>query len=261
LNVQLAEEKIKTSEEKVEPKPIITAPENPKTWAEYRLWTLGKLMDIRKQYQTGNTAQKKVDNDVLLENKQRRQFYEEAASFLKEQNAQTWDELYPDMPREEKNASKKESNAEVVATQRVQYKLMRGGWGTDPVMLHLLDSYDELFEACWTGDNAKIQQLCLPSTKKGTNSAATPLQISVKCSGAEVSTGGLYVGDGEHTPLSVAVAARRWDTVKLIMEIVDAQWKRPEKDVGAARRFQQAIDLSKPFVHVLLCFRPCILIA
>lgn len=37
-----------------------------------------------------------------------------------------------------------------------------GKFTTTPVPAHLKVLYDELYEACWTGDNASIQELCLP---------------------------------------------------------------------------------------------------
>ena len=43
---------------------------------------------------------------------------------------------------------------------------------------HLLTSYDELYEACYVGDNEKIQTLCLPA--EGTIHGSILLNISVK---------------------------------------------------------------------------------
>ena len=40
---------------------------------------------------------------------------------------------------------------------------------------HLKVLYDELYEACWTGNNAAIQELCLPNLAEGKE----PIQISV----------------------------------------------------------------------------------
>jgi len=47
---------------------------------------------------------------------------------------------------------------------------------TDPIPAYLKVFYDELYEACWTGDNAVIQELCLPKHLKECNE---PIQISV----------------------------------------------------------------------------------
>ena len=49
-------------------------------------------------------------------------------------------------------------------------------YGTVRVPAHLKVLYDELYEACWTGDNAAIQELCLP---KHIKESKEPIQISV----------------------------------------------------------------------------------
>jgi hypothetical protein len=49
-------------------------------------------------------------------------------------------------------------------------------YATVPIPAHLKVFYDELYEACWTGDNAVIQELCLPKHLKETKE---PIQISV----------------------------------------------------------------------------------
>ena len=49
-------------------------------------------------------------------------------------------------------------------------------YATVPIPAHLKVFYDELYEACWTGDNATIQELCLPKHPK---ESKEPIQISV----------------------------------------------------------------------------------
>jgi hypothetical protein len=46
-----------------------------------------------------------------------------------------------------------------------------------PVPTHLKVLYDELYEACWTGDNTTIQELCLP---EHISDGKEPIQISVQ---------------------------------------------------------------------------------
>ena len=50
-------------------------------------------------------------------------------------------------------------------------------YSTTSVPVHLKVLYDELYEACWTGDNASIQELCLP---KHLSDGKEPIQISVQ---------------------------------------------------------------------------------
>lgn len=47
---------------------------------------------------------------------------------------------------------------------------------TIPIPAHLKMFYDELYEACWTGDSAVVQELCLPKYLKENKE---PIQISV----------------------------------------------------------------------------------
>ena len=255
VNSENAKKKVDTYAKKASGAEFI-APDDPKTWAERRLWEVSQLIKLRE------SNEKKEDNtntgnDEAVLNKQRLEFFREATVLLKEKNAVGWNALYPEMTRTaDKDSDSDDSEAEKLKEkpkQRTQYKLMtRNSWNRETCFLHLLDSYDELFEACWTGDNAKIQELCLPPAKKNAKSNTTPLQISVKSSGvtADGSTHPRALGaDGEHTPLSVAILARRWDTAKLIMEIVEAQWKKPDSGITAVKKFREAIDLSE-FNHM-----------
>jgi hypothetical protein len=64
-----------------------------------------------------------------------------------------------------------------VDDQTPRYFLLKSGYyGNTVVPQHLVPSYDELFEACYTGNNEKIQQLCFTKTK------VQPLQIAVRIS-------------------------------------------------------------------------------
>ena len=51
-----------------------------------------------------------------------------------------------------------------------------GNYTTTPVPVHLKVFYDELYEACWEGDNASIRELCLP---KQVEEGKEPIQITV----------------------------------------------------------------------------------
>ncbi|KAA1479103.1 ankyrin [Dentipellis sp. KUC8613] len=83
----------------------------------------------------------------------------------------------------------------------------------DLVPLHLKVLYDELYEACWNGDNARIEELCLPKHPSKTD---PPLQISVQTAHP--------ANHSEHSPLSVAIQRRKWDTARLILAIAYAQY-------------------------------------
>ncbi|THH16522.1 hypothetical protein EW146_g4129 [Bondarzewia mesenterica] len=91
--------------------------------------------------------------------------------------------------------------------------LLHSGRPTDqPVNEELKVLYDELYEACWNGDNAKILDMCSSSNSQ------VPLEISVQTT----SPLSLSSQDG-YTPLFVAMHRRHWDTARLIISICTAQ--------------------------------------
>ncbi|KAL0063012.1 hypothetical protein AAF712_010143 [Marasmius tenuissimus] len=88
---------------------------------------------------------------------------------------------------------------------------------------HQVALYEELFEACWEGDNATIRRLCSPS--KAPDTEQLPIQIAAKIGHPtnEWSQTGL-------TTLSVAVVRGHWDTARLIFTNSIAQYKPDEKE-------------------------------
>lgn len=59
---------------------------------------------------------------------------------------------------------------------KLRFFRMIGGWCFESIPTHLVSAYDELFIACCEGDNAKIEELCLPKDGKANNQV---LQITV----------------------------------------------------------------------------------
>ena len=60
----------------------------------------------------------------------------------------------------------------------LEYKLYRDSYQQDPVPAHLRGLYAELFVACWKGDAATIERLCLPPKDGKRAKDATYLQIT-----------------------------------------------------------------------------------
>ncbi|KAG9021743.1 hypothetical protein FS837_007009, partial [Tulasnella sp. UAMH 9824] len=110
-----------------------------------------------------------------------------------------------------------------------RYSLFRLGWGEDYPGTHLIPLYDELYEACWNGDNDKIRALCLPpdeDTLPPQSGTRDLLQITSRVKYTEQSN---FHAKG-YTPLYVALRARRWDTARLILEIAQKQLMKEEKE-------------------------------
>lgn len=115
----------------------------------------------------------------------------------------------------------------------------------------MLDQYDALYEACWAGDNEKIEELCLP--RKGTKLDKAPIQIAVAT--AQRMRRGISVNDdGIYTPLSVAIQARKWGSARLIIAIAIAQWTPPKDQAEESKFTTRDIDLGKLHIYFKLNF-------
>ncbi|KAI0337566.1 ankyrin [Trametopsis cervina] len=113
----------------------------------------------------------------------------------------------PDIPSQSQNAT----GSGFAGREKTFYR-HGATYGHQAVPKTTIPLYEELFAACYEGDNAKIKQLCMPQHSQKTPD--TPIQIS--------SHWGIpYQG---FTPLYLAILARKWDTVKLILAIATAQY-------------------------------------
>ncbi|KAI9433859.1 hypothetical protein H4582DRAFT_1856238 [Lactarius indigo] len=95
---------------------------------------------------------------------------------------------------------------------------------TTPVPVHLKVFYDELYEACWKGDNAAIRELCLP---KQVADEKVPIKIVV----STVALDGPSYRWTCWTPLLVALHRRHWDTARLVLAIAKAQYQPPDTEM------------------------------
>ncbi len=177
----------------------------------------------------------------------------EVQDVFSKHNAKTWNELYPSTKTEELKVQSKtpippsSPNPEQEEWVYVNLSKESFSYRTVRVPQHLVAAYDELHEACYNGDNEKIQKLCLPDGEpeaNGVEGGESPLNISVRY--VTKSTGFYYPRWGNssillpmqyaevfaigYTPLSAAVAGRRWSTAKLILAIAAAQYQPSEND-------------------------------
>ncbi|KAG8979630.1 hypothetical protein FRB90_008043, partial [Tulasnella sp. 427] len=193
-------------------------------------------------------------------------YFQQALDELEKAGARTWDQMYKDMPSEWKkeygeqdfdpddpDAPPHTSNASVRRLRRSRtttstssattpseeldaeikpfkrYSLFISGWGEDYPGTHLIPLYDELYEACWTGDNDKIRALCLPpkdETAVPASGVRDLLQITVRVK----YTDQLSNYSKGYTPLFVALRARKWDTARLILQIAQEQLAKEEDE-------------------------------
>jgi ankyrin repeat protein len=106
----------------------------------------------------GDESKKTVD---LLD------YFRNIEGLLAARGAGSWNDIYPDKP----------SAAQITAAANQyagnnhpwSYLLITPRGSTEGVPRHLNVAYDELYEACFTGDNKKVQQLCLPQDGSDAN--------------------------------------------------------------------------------------------
>jgi len=243
----LNKEKEKLSKE-VAPYKAPLYPSDPKTWEEHRLHIIGKLIDFRESKSKVSSA---VSSGEQKRHERSLAYCEEVLELLRNNSAKTYFQIYPERLDKEQPPSGHipYSNTVVVpdTTARIQYALLSGSfYQNDNVQPHLLDSYDALFQACWEGDNTRIEELCLP---RKVNPDKQPIQISV-CSRAW-NTNRKLLRDGIHTPLSIAILARHWTTARLIMAITALQYSKKEADNTWRPISTGMIDLRKHFVCIV----------
>lgn len=152
----------------------------------------------------------RVEKETLEQIQDIKEFFVEMQTLLAAKGAKSWKELYPDIETEAATSLGYQSgrrNGQPLlllgqprtdkpknsAQRTMTYRLLNGGrygYGySQHVAEHLLPAYNELFEACYAGDNDTIQRLCLPVEGQGTTESL--LNISVRAVNASI-------GDYEH---------------------------------------------------------------
>lgn len=222
-------------------------PGEPTTFAEFRKNTYIKLGKCRKEDWDKSQSNKNVmqlgapsagpETEALK--RRALPYFEEMLALLQAAGAKPFTEIYPDATEDRGKRRAHMRNEEPARETRPQYTLFHGrpqfGTGAN-VLAHQLDQYDALFEACWTGDDTRIEELCLP--RKGSKSGREPIQVTVSTKEfprpPNKSNGVGYdvrhsSGDGIYNPFSVAILARHWNTARLVLAISTAQYKAPEE--------------------------------
>ncbi|KAJ7062801.1 ankyrin repeat protein [Mycena amicta] len=239
--IKWAEDRIAEFEAQINPPAASTASpasaESLSGWAKYLRDYLAETK--RKQAQINPTQQRPTHQE---QNRDKwigvKGYLCDTEKFLVEHGAKTWVEVFPDQV-----TTASEPQAVSFGTQSTalkgptgpKYYAMSGGWNQNAVPSFLESLYDELFEACYAGNNDRIQELCLPAKTPAKD--ASPLQIAVSVADESANQ---YIRTGL-TPLFAAIAGQHWDTARLIVTVAAAQYKAPEEK----RRFTMDIDLDE----------------
>ncbi|KAL8689597.1 MAG: hypothetical protein Q9218_004772, partial [Villophora microphyllina] len=139
---------------------------------------------------------------------------------LQKRGAKTLEQLHPDLSRSKHNHDNKpDSKNEKAFDPQVTFQVS----ASDEV----LDGYSQLFEAAWNGKNDEIKELTL--AKWGPDGKHKPLQASVQDSKG-------------FTPFALAMYRRHFDTAKLLLGIVDAQFLEPDREKSKRRYVMRQDD-------------------
>ena len=116
-----------------------------------------------------------------------RAYFVEAKQLFDDHGAKTWKKVYKNVESKAINTLPIRIPPTLIPSAKPSPKVELHSYvflasshyhSANTVPQHLLSSYDELYEACYVGDNEKIQSLCLPA--EGAKSSSISLNISVK---------------------------------------------------------------------------------
>ncbi|KAL5531740.1 hypothetical protein ACEPAG_4617 [Sanghuangporus baumii] len=213
-------------EKELNPRPLSNTDESgdAKTFAEAREAIKASVERLTKENieKSGAATHWKVktrdDEKKLSDLRRALEYFREMKDLLESEGAKTYSQIFVDFPDAPRVTEPSESTFkdEEKWPSRTQYQyISKFYWFKETAIPQLLDQYDTLYEACWTGDNARIQELCLP--RRSNKSDKPPLRITVMTEEERSKDG--------YTPLSVAIIARKWDTARVILSIAEAQYK------------------------------------
>ncbi|KAF9460934.1 hypothetical protein BDZ94DRAFT_1264751 [Collybia nuda] len=191
--------------------------QDPKTWKAFLAEEEARLARTKQNPKPDTKLQSVQDEITAFE--EVRSYMQEIRTALIARHAKTWKEIYGD------NLGIGDTVTHpVIFTPSVKQREPTRGYatlvtyGNHPVPQHQVPQYDELFEACFIGDNDKIQEICLPV--KGKHKNLHPLLIQVQINNST----NIYQQSG-YTPLYAAISGRQWETAKLILAITVAQYR------------------------------------
>ena len=196
---------------------------------EWKAW-IAKSNKATKDFQ--KTIKWQQNNERINEHARMKDYLEEVLGLLKEKKAKTWNQLHPEAEKKEEDP---DDGARVQQKQAVFFEVWSTNWWAGSIPQEKVPLYEELYEACWNGDDEKIRELCLPPPE-GTTRKVAPIQIVCKTNeGGEPvlarhlffsTPTPLFIG---YTPLHVAIHSRHWSTANTVLTIAAAQQKiKPE---------------------------------
>jgi len=140
---------------------------------EWKTWIIKSNQAIKDFDKRGKNKQQY--NKRINELTRMKDYLEEVLGLMEEEKAKTWNQIHPD--------TEKKENSDITDKQEKPeshfFCVWSSDWWTTPVLREKAPLYEELYEACWTGDDDKLRELCLPPPEGATRKVA-PIQIVCK---------------------------------------------------------------------------------
>jgi hypothetical protein len=148
-------------------------------WKRHHGDLLQRTDVLRETDQRKSEASRKAD--IANNLKEIRGYLVDAERVLVSRSAKTWEEIIsnkeagtiPTTLTTQQNLPDAADSPELT-----RYFLFTSNYGSQQAPQHTIALYDELYEACFSGDNERIQQLCLPP--EGTKMKTPALQVSIR---------------------------------------------------------------------------------
>lgn len=128
------------------------------------------ILDAKKTVDNANKIAEKKTNDLLT-------YLRNIEGLLAARGARSWNDIYPDKPSAAPTTAV--ANPHAWNNHSWSYVLIVLRGSPDGVPGHLNAAYDELYEACFTGDNKKVQQLCLPQDGSDPNQSLLNIFVQI----------------------------------------------------------------------------------
>jgi hypothetical protein len=193
--VELVDEQLRELHDVVPAEPA--APDvSAATWKEFWAVTLQQVEHARRRSQAPNAeeaARRKIDCE------HQKAYWTDVVQALEAAGAKTWSELFPEDSgpgrggRAATAPQNRQGRAHKVGSTIMAYLRRRTtgrqAGARESLPSHLVASYDELFQAVWSGDHQRIQAMCLPPSD-GSSGSSQGLEVAVEaCSESDADCG------------------------------------------------------------------------
>ena len=168
--IKKIDKELETLQQSVEPESMDVDRADQPEWKAWIVKSNQAIKDFGKERNKKQQGNRRINDLTRMKD-----YLEEVLGLLKEKKAKTWNKLNPD-------AQRKEIDEDAINKEKPEspfFSVWSTKWYAEPISQEKAPLYEELYEACWNGDDDKIRELCLPPPE-GTTRKVAPIQIACK---------------------------------------------------------------------------------